>query len=190
MNDTLTTLETFFQFDDEHAARTEHLKTLGSAEQMAPVQEALRNQAGKHAWPAVSSELYGQFGKLLDISLGDILVRAWNKTKLLDRFLNPEKYDPNESILLSLKEHTITSQHHPHLDVTLNGKEIGRIDFRIDLTLILEGIILKIQAGRICEIRSGHVKGRGAVSSGELVILKRELCNIELPGIMQIHQPA
>jgi hypothetical protein len=73
--------------------------------------------------------------------------------------------------------------------VTLTGKEVGRIDFRIDLTLILEGIILKIQAGRICEIRSGHVKGRGAVSSGELVILKRELCNIELPGIMQIHQP-
>lgn len=89
MNDMLMTLETFFQFDDEHAARTEDLNALGSAEQMGPVKKALRKQAGKHAWPAVSSELYSQIGKLLDISLGDILVKAWNETKLLDRFLNP-----------------------------------------------------------------------------------------------------
>ena len=184
-----TTLNAFFQCTDEVPGKKGHLRAMEATEQMAPVKEALRQQAGKHAFSAASDELSSQFVQLLDISIEDILVRAWNANKLFEHILNPDNYDPNESILLSLKKHTVTSQHNPHLDVTLNGKPIGRLDFRIDLKLILEGIILKIQAGRICEIRSGHVKGEGAVKSGEVILLKRKLCDIDIPGKLQLQPP-
>lgn len=179
MTGSAMTLKTFFQCPDNGHRNNAHLSALASAEQMGPVKAALQQAAGTHAFAAVSGELSSQFVQLLDVSIGDILVRAWNANKIFERILHA---DPGESILLSLKKHTVSSQQNPHLDVTLNGKPIGRIDFRVDLKLVLEGVILKIQAGRVCEIRSGHVKGEGAVKSGELTLLKRTLCDIDLPG--------
>lgn len=190
MNDARPTLATFFRFENTPTADPDELSALASAEQVAHIKDALQRQTEGHDWSVVPSQLHSHIGELLDIRLQDILVRAWKENKLLDKFLNPQAYDPDEALLLSLKKHTISSQHKPHIDVAFNGEAIGRIDFDIDLSFTLEGIILKIQAGRIHEIRAGNVQGRGTLSMGKLTLLKRDLCDITLPGVISIAEPA
>lgn len=133
-------------------------------------------------WPGLSKEIQSKAGDLLSVSLPDILIRAWNKAGILNKYINKEKYDPEEVFLIELKEHTITSQHKPYLDVEVNNKSIGRINFEIDLELAVQGIILKIQDAKIKQIRTGSLKISGTINCEGLEIAKKKSKEVNLPG--------
>jgi hypothetical protein len=78
--------------------------------------------------------------------------------------------------------------HQPHLDVILNGEKIDSIDFQLDLTLTLEGVILQIQGGRIQEIQSGTIKGNGTLKCENLILFKRETDTMDLPGTLKFSE--
>ncbi len=134
------------------------------------------------AWPGLSKEIRSKAGDLLSVSIPDILIRAWNKAGILNKYINKEKYDPNEVFLIELKEHEISSKHKPYLDLEVNNKSIGRINFEIDLSIVVQGAILKIQDAKIKQIRTGSLKVSGAITCEGLEITKKESKEIKLPG--------
>ena len=185
MNDVAPTLDTFFRYRQEFVSGSQKLGALESTQSMTRIMKEVQNRAKKHPLSVTANELRSPIGELLNASLLDIIVRAWNKNNLFEKYLDPEKYDPKESVLISLKKHSVTSSHSPHIDVSLNGKKLGQIDLKIDLALTLEGIILEVRGGQLQEIRFGNMKGQGTLKCEDLVLLKRDTGTIEFPGTIR-----
>ncbi len=182
MNDAAPTLDNFFQYRQTCVEGSKELKALDSSNSLAQLREKAGNAAQKNPLTVTANQLLDPIAGLLDISLLDIIVRAWNEHELFEKYLDPNKYDPKESVLISLKKHSIFSSHSPHIDVSLNGRKLGQIDFKIDLALTLEGIILELQGGELQKIRFGNMQGQGTLKCEDLVLLKRDTGTIEFPG--------
>lgn len=183
MNSQQVTLDTFFDYAQVVAPGSRQLATLEPALPTSRVQEAVK-ESNKNLAPLVSSAaLIGAIGGLLKIPLPEIITRAWNEGKLFEKYLDPEQYDPDELISITLKKHEVVSSHRPKIDVIFNGNTIDSIDFQLDVSLILDGIILQIRDGRVCEIKSGRIKGKATMKCENLILFKRETEAMDLPGL-------
>jgi hypothetical protein len=114
------------------------------------------------------------------------MVKAWNKYRELLKYTDKEKYPPDVSVLVPLAEHTIKSEHKPYIEILINDKSVGKIDFNINISLTLKGIILKIRDGKIKEIQTGSCKGKGTIKCEDLVILEKETESFSLPGSINL----
>ena len=101
---------------------------------------------------------------------------------MLLKYTDKGKYSPNDIFLVPLAEHTIKSEHKPYLEILINDKSVGRIDFSINVALTLKGFILKIQDAKIKEIQTGTCKGRGTIQCEDIVIMEKETGSFPLPG--------
>ena len=153
---------------------------------LAALKGQLLNQAAQIQWDAILSEVADRFSDLLDMSLEDIMAAAWNKYELLAEYADQTRDSPQESILVPLAEHTLESEHHPSIEVLVDDRSILQLTFAIDLTLTLQGVVLKIQNGKIREIRPGEASGEGSIKCGESVIVSQEFDSASLPGSIRL----
>jgi len=188
MNDKPATLESFFEFTQAHAPGSEEIERLEAGLPTAHIEKEMKKSKKNYSVPIATGALLGAIAALLDIPLQDVIVRAWNEGKLFEKYLDPEKYDPDEIISIVLKDHDVTSSHAPNIDVLFNGDKIYSIDFQLELTLTLEGVILQIQGGRIREIQAGRIKGEGTLKCENLILFTRETETMDLPGTIKFSQ--
>ncbi len=187
MNTAPLTLNQFFSFKNKELP-PDQLSAFESGGEVAAVKELVLKQTKGVGWGVIRGEIFEKVEYLLEISIPDILVAAWNKYRILLKYLDRKKYPSNESFLVPLAEHTITSEHHPYLEVRVNDLPVGKIGFKISVDLTLEEIILKIQDGKITEIFTGTCKGKGTIMCGDLLILKEETHSFALPGSIDLGQ--
>lgn len=57
----------------------------------------------------------------------DVLTESWKKVVQIEEYADPLKHDPPERNLVALGEHAVKSQHHPELQILLQGHEIGSV---------------------------------------------------------------
>ena len=187
MNTVPLTLSQFFSLKDKELS-PDRLSAIESGEQVSAVKGLVLKQTKGVGWGVIKDEIFKKLGDLLEISIPDILVAAWNKYEILLKYLDREKYPPNESFLVPLAEHCITSEHHPYVEILVNDQPVGKIGFDIKVALTLEGIILKIQDGKIKEIFTGTCKGKGTISCDNIVILEKKTESVPLPGSIDLGQ--
>jgi hypothetical protein len=185
MNTGPPTLTQFFSFQNEELL-SGRLSNLESGEQVSAVKEVLAKQAKGVRWDVINEQIFEKIADLLAIGIPDILVAAWNKYQILLKYLDRAKYPPNETFLVPLAEHCITSEHHPYLEILVNDQPVGQIGFDIKVTLTLAGIILKIRDGKIKEIFTGTCKGKGTISCNGIVILEESTEFVQLPGSIDL----
>lgn len=150
---------------------------------------SLKEEAVKESrvqWPVLSVKLEESIADLLNTGIPDIFLRAWNKYKILLKYLDREKYPPDQTFLVTLSEHTIQSEHHPYLEIYINEKSIAKIEFSIALSLKLNGIILKIRNGKIMEILTGTCKAKGSVTCEDIPVMEKESETFALPGSIKL----
>jgi hypothetical protein len=147
-----------------------------------------RQAAGKAGplWAAIRKRIPEQLSTLMGIDAADVLVGAWNKTRELRKYRDPLRYPPEQVILLPLAKHRIQSKHEPFVEITIDGQVIGTVRFQIEIDLTLEGAELKIQAGRIKEIRLGQCAGKGTIKCEGAVLGEAER-RLTLPGTIDLH---
>lgn len=122
---------------------------------------------------------------MLDIRLTDILLTAWKRYLSLRKFLDRTQYPPERIALLPLMEHTLNSTHHPWIEFRINDLPAGRLDFAIHLSLVLKGMILVIQDGRIKALQTGECLARGSVSCEGVTVLERTSAPLKMPGTLE-----
>jgi hypothetical protein len=90
--------------------------------------------------------------------------------------------------LVSLSEHTVKVEHHPYLQVTYRGIEIpkAKLEFTLTGDLTLEGVILRIQDGKITAIQGGAVKWSGELLLENRSVLKKESRSYDLTGSLEL----
>lgn len=137
-------------------------------------------------WSLAREEICGQIQSLLQLDLGGILLRAWKTYSELLNYTDPHRYPPERSYLVALAEHEVKSNHKPALEILVNGEVLGKIPFQVDLALVLKGVVLKIQAGRIKTVRTGSCQARGSLKCENLLLLEKKTQVIELPGLIDL----
>ncbi|OGP75431.1 MAG: hypothetical protein A2Y80_01075 [Deltaproteobacteria bacterium RBG_13_58_19] len=180
MTDTAISLTRLFPLPGEQPL------DLLSPEKAAKLQEALARKAPAISWSLFPSEFNLKVIELLDIDLADIFVRSWNKYRILKDYADPDQHSPDETILVPLGEHTIKSEQHPHIDIFLNETRLTTVDFQISLSLVLKGIILKLQGGRITEILAGSCQGKGSIKCENQVLFEGETKPVLFPGSIKL----
>lgn len=181
MNHPNSSLHQVFNGHEDEGFRSNFEQSL-SGEAFSSMRQGVTEKPSSISWPGLSKEISSKAGDLLSVSIPDILIRAWNKAGILNKYINKEKYNPEEIFLIELKEHTISSKHEPYLDLEVNNKSIGQINFEIDLSIVVQGAILKIQDAKIKQIRTGSLKVSGVIHCEGLEITKKESKEIKLPG--------
>ena len=147
----------------------------------AKLKEAVAKLPGIE-WGPVGKEIEAKIGEVLDVDIVGILLGGWKKYRQLKQYRDPKKYPPDETILVSLTEHTIASSHHPKIEILAEQVLLSRLELTITLSLKLEGILLKVRGGRIREICSGRCLGKGTLECAGVAILEKETPRFELPG--------
>ncbi|MCG2589076.1 hypothetical protein [Rhodohalobacter sulfatireducens] len=150
------------------------------------IKQSYKEEKGSMLWGDLSDEIKSRASELLNIPLPDLLIRAWRESGVLNKYINREEYDPEAVVIIELKEHTMISNHKPYLDIEINQKSIGKINFEINLELIVQGIILKIQDAKIKQIRTGNIKASGTINCEGHEIGKKESEEVDFPGTLDL----
>ncbi len=125
-------------------------------------------------WKIVLDEVIGVSTKLLNISLKDILESAWKEYDEVQKYLDEDKYDTDDVFLIPLVEHSIVSEHFPKIEILIEDSCIGRIDFKIQVELVLSGVILKISEGNILGVKGGSCKSNGTFLCEGVTLFENE----------------
>ncbi len=185
MNNAEITLCRIFGYQGKNVAELKS-KALEGVAAVSALKQTIEKGASGIKWPVALGEVVEQVGSLLDVPLGAIISAAWNKYRVLTKYCDPKKYSPDETFLVPLLEHTITSKHRPYIDVLLDDHPIGRINFAIDVSLTLKGFIAKVQGGRLREIKVGACKMKGTIACEDFPLLEKESDSVDLPGSIDL----
>lgn len=171
------TLSQFFSLTRE--ACLERLSKVYAEGDAGPKERLQKTASTK--WSLVLERIVDHLPGMLDIPIPEIVARAWSGYKELHKYRDRDTYPPGETFLLPTAKHTIRSEHHPVLEIRINGKEISKIEFTVSVALLLDGLILKVQDARIKEIIIGSCAGEGSIMCQKTVILTRKSPSIYLP---------
>ncbi len=154
----------------------------------------IKDQLPKLALGSVKEEVSSKIGEVLDVGLDDVMVSAWKKYEGFLEYADPEKHPPEETILVPLAKHQVQSAHKPHVDLKIKDVMIGSIQLDVQVALKLEGIVLKVQGGKIHDLRAGSCQASGSlkcslkskIGSKDLLNLKKETGKFQLKGAVQL----
>ncbi len=154
----------------------------------------IEQQLPKISFKSVRKELDAKIGEVLNTGIDDVLIAAWKKYRGFQDYADPQKHPPEETILVPLAKHTIQSAHRPHVDLKIKDMQIGSVQLDVRLALELEGVVLKVQAGRILDVRAGSCKASGSlkcsveskVGAKELLSLEKETPKFQLRGAIPL----
>ncbi len=179
MNPNRFSLSRLFPVD---ALTEEQANAIAKSRAFLPSRNAIENQLKGVALPRdFMAQVIQEASALLDIDLRGILASAWSAAPALRKFLDSTLYPPRKQFAVTLVEHAILSEHAPKLHLEINGVEMSEIPFQITLELLLKGVVLVIQGGKIKEAMVGHATAKGLVKLGEYRLLERESGPLDLP---------
>jgi len=127
--------------------------------------------------------------KALDIAIDDILGQAWSGWEELREYADPEKTPPDDVKVVSVSNHTIESVHEPAVDVVVSGITVHSFPFHVAAQIDVEGVNLVVQGGMIQEIQMGSLKLGGSVKLRERTLLKKDVTQVSIPGVMRLAKP-
>ncbi len=180
-----TTLNQIFDWGGKKLPEDKASK-IESTHNVLSLRETVSKEIQGINWQVAFGEIVGRVGDLLNIDMSDVMVRAWNESGILNKYLDRDSYDPTETVLVPLAEQTIKSTHHPYIEILINERSVGKIDFDIEVAIVVKGIVLKVQDGKVKQIMTGTVKGKGTITCAGLTIADRELKTLQLPGVIDL----
>jgi len=133
-------------------------------------------------WDVVSGVLMDRAMEMSDMPVAKILLPAWKKYREIEKFADSKSYSPEDTVLVALVEHTVQSEHKSSLQILFKGVEVKVIDFTVATELTLQGVALRIRAGRVMAIEAGSVKGKASLAMESEMVLEKPIASISLPG--------
>ena len=182
------TLRDFFALadDDQVAPR---VAALASSPALATLAETVSAAAGSVRWERALRDVTGAIPDLLQIDISSVLAGAWQQASELGRFTDPHQYAPDETILVELTSHVVTSKHKPHLDLLDNDQPCGRLDFTVEIALRVEGVVLTVKDGQIWRATTGACTASGRIACAGRTLSARASAPVQLPATLVFDRP-
>jgi hypothetical protein len=184
MSERQFTLQHFFFHSDEDIVHK--FKNIESEDAILQLKDKIAKEVRGADWLGIFSNIADNVKSLFDINVSTLMSTAWNKYRFLLKYLDREKYPPDQTFLVSLAEHTIKSEYRPCIEIYVDQQLFRKVKFLITILITFEGLTLKIRDGRILEIRTGTCMGKGSFSCENCLILERKTAPFQLPGIIDL----
>ncbi len=136
----------------------------------------------------VTDAITDSLDPLLDMDLVDIFCGGWTKLEELQAYRDPSQHPPHEISLVPIATHTITSEHHPGLDILVGPARVATVKLDVELQVKLEAVVLKIQAGRIREVMTGAFQGEGTIKCRGKTLVARSTPKYNLPASIPLDE--
>jgi len=151
------------------------ISKFAGSNQYEQLKKKMSKKLKKVPLPAVFVEkMFGQVFELLNIDLRAVLLKAWSASPEFTGFLGKLETAPGETSFVPLADHTISSDHTPHLKSYVNNVSIGDIKFDINFEFSIKGGILKVRDQQIKDITLGSCAGKCSIKFGEEPIFEKE----------------
>jgi hypothetical protein len=180
----MTPNATLWDFLGVEPLSNEKAAVLEAGECLTRVAHELEGKVPGMFWSSTRREIDNALHSALSVPISDILAGGWNQYRALAQYRDRSKHPPNEVALVPLKEHTITSSHKPQIEIFLNDRRVGAIEFEVRLALKIEAAILKIQNAKIREIEAGSCMGSGTLLLGSAILFHQPTRKIQLPKVI------
>lgn len=182
------TLRDFFALaDDDRAAQ--RVAALGSNPVLSTLAATVSATAGSAGWHHVLMDIAGAIPDLLQVDLAEVLGGGWKNGAELGRFADTQRYAPEETIVVELTTHVVTSRHHPCLEVLLDEQPCGQLDVEVEIALRVDGAVLTIKDGKIWKATTGACAASGRITCAGQTLSERESVSVPLPGALVFDQP-
>jgi len=135
------------------------------------VKDRVKKEVKDVKFPAALHDLGPKICELFNVPLPDVMVTSWKKVANLQALPEKSRNAPDEVMYLELAQHSINSEHKPHLEMRIKDLPVKKIEFLVKLVFNLKGFVLKIKAGAIEEIQTGACEVKGTISfAGQVIV--------------------
>lgn len=153
---------------------SEKLSAAETSAKFEKLRQEIKQKEKTVQWEKIQDEISVSCKKLLNVPLKTVLEKAWEKYEEVSQYLDTEKYGDENTFLIPLVEHTVVSEHHPKIEISIGEIPLSTIDFDIHMKLVLKGVILKISQGKIQGVDAGKCKSKASLSCEGIILFEDE----------------
>ena len=184
VHDPFPSLADLFLDEDGQLPRTS-LERLESADRTQEAREGLLEAAKDLEWPGAWALIKGRVPELFEVSVLDLLLSGWEKYTLIADYAKKSREAPGKAHVVPLHKQSLTSEHHPSIDLLINEKLVERLDFTIKLKLDFAGARLTLESGEVRALETGECTGSGEVYLRNTRLYKQTFGKLDLPGVVR-----
>jgi hypothetical protein len=174
-----------FLFDDNQEASVDALAhTLREHGVVGSLGEGAKRLSGagrKAANDQVAAVAHG----LLDLDLGGLVIAAWGKWADLTGAAKRTFATPDSSEIVELAVHTITSAHHPSVELLVNDVHLATVRFELAVKFVIKGLVATVQHGRLVAVHAGDCDLTATLAAEGRQLAKRE-AHLQLPVLVRL----
>jgi hypothetical protein len=122
---------------------------------------------------------------LLDLDLGGLVIAAWGKWADLTAAAKRTFATPDSSEIVELAVHTITSTHHPSVELLVNDVHLATVHFELAVKFVIKGLVATVQDGRLIAVHSGDCDLTATLAAEGRQLAKRE-AHLQLPVVVRM----
>ncbi len=134
----------------------------------------------------VEKDIRESIGRLFQKDLLCLLLEGWSQCNEVAQCLAISRQKPKDIINKELLKHTFKSVQHPYVELFVDEKSVGRIQFEVMTALEVAGLNLKFLNGRICEIAAGTCEGSVELTCEGVRLAKEKTGKVALPGAVRV----
>jgi hypothetical protein len=109
--------------------------------------------------------------EMLDIKLGGVVLRAWQRHGALLAAAQRTTTGGREVVLMA--DHTVMSTHSPHVDLAIDGVDIAQISSAIVMSLQIVGVNAVLERGELVGLQGGSIVASTKFSIEDVPIASR-----------------
>jgi hypothetical protein len=167
MSDSATSLRRAFELPDAGAADA-------NPDRWQKLRERLDQEGGSIKWKASLPSLAPKVCELVDIQIPDVLLTVWKRADAVRAALNESRQTPEKKFEVVLSDHSVKSNHRPHVDVRLRGETVKTLQFSLELKFTVKGGVLEIRNGEINALQMSSCEFTGTFKYNELTLLEKK----------------
>jgi hypothetical protein len=158
----------------EEGRRVLHDELLAEDELAGKVRSAATSVVPKGALALIRRQVADAALEVLDIPFSDVLTAAWSRYSELMQAAELTRADHGRREDVVLAEHTVTSEHHPHVDVLVDDTLVASIHLQVELLCTVRALTVAVERAAIVEVGSGSAHVELTVGTDDVALWTRE----------------
>ncbi|WP_329316002.1 hypothetical protein OG723_38395 [Streptomyces sp. NBC_01278] len=165
-------------------ALAESLQAHGAVTGLLPGVHGLTTAADR----AVGRELATVVNGFLDLDLVSLLASGWSKYEALKEAARRTRRAPGSEEVVALATHTIRSEHHPSVDLLVDGAQAATVAVNLTVLFRISGLVGVVRDGLLVAARSGQCTVEAKLAVRDIVVVSRE-GRLDLPAALRLREP-
>jgi hypothetical protein len=140
---------------------------------------------------AAEEQLASVAAGLLDLDLGDLLIYGWRTRERVLEAARQTRQAPGRREVVQLGTQRVTSEHHPTVELLVDGVKVHTFRFQLTVTFDVEVAALVVQNGLLTGLKAGDSVVSGTLTlqmpGGDANLIKQRR-KLSLPLIVRLGQ--